>query len=649
MRLLTKIWFVLIAFSFASCSELDSDTEEIKNDKSSKDNYYVGIEECASCHKEQYEGYMQTGMGKSYETAHQGKSVIPRDTILNLYDKDLNLHYRVFWKEDSLRITEFRINKKDTFHSITRTVDYVVGSGHHTNSHIENRNGYLYQMPFTFYTQDKVIDLPPGFESGFNSRFYRKIGLECMSCHNSYPEFVKGSENKFTNVPNGINCERCHGQGGKHVEEMKAGNIVDITKEKDPTIVNPAKLGMKLQFDICQRCHLQGNAVLEPGKSFYDFHPGMDLEEVLTVYLPRYEGDNSSFIMASHADRMQMSQCFISTKDNAKPNSLYPTRGQMTCITCHDPHRPVHGVQDQFYNKTCQSCHEEKKCSKTNEINCISCHMPKSSAIDIPHVSITDHYIRKDYSEPISNEERKFIGLVPVNNKNASNLSRFSAYLNQYEKFGNNPLMLDSAKLLMDKIEMTRHSMMEMIHWYYITNDFQNCLNLIKSEEFKQEFPLDKTFQLTWSNQEAWTYYRIGELLMIKNLSTQAKEFFRVASELSPFNLEFRNKYASVLFVLNKRNEATKEWEFVISEDPINFSALSNLANIKLLNNQLDEAKILLDRSIKANPDYEMAHQNLAQFYLLKEDRSNAVKSLKRILDINPENPQAKLLLKQLQ
>jgi hypothetical protein len=44
-----------------------------------------------------------------------------------------------------------------------------------------------------------VADLPPGFENGFNERFDRPIGLECMSCHNAMPtEFVAGSTNKFS-------------------------------------------------------------------------------------------------------------------------------------------------------------------------------------------------------------------------------------------------------------------------------------------------------------------------------------------------------------------------------------------------------------------------------------------------------------------
>ena len=100
---------------------------------------------------------------------------------------------------------------------------------------------------------------------------------------------------------------------------------MDTSKEIDYSIVNPAKLPIGLQFDVCQRCHLQGNAVLKEGKTFYDFHPGMTLSDIETIFLPKYEGDNEDFIMASHADRLKQSQCFIKSEEKsqkARANTL---------------------------------------------------------------------------------------------------------------------------------------------------------------------------------------------------------------------------------------------------------------------------------------------------------------------------------------
>ncbi|MBK8472384.1 MAG: hypothetical protein IPL33_09550 [Sphingobacteriales bacterium] len=51
-------------------------------------------------------------------------------------------------------IAEYRLGKQaDTTHYREQYIKYIIGSGQHTNSHIYDENGYLYQAPITFYTQ----------------------------------------------------------------------------------------------------------------------------------------------------------------------------------------------------------------------------------------------------------------------------------------------------------------------------------------------------------------------------------------------------------------------------------------------------------------------------------------------------------------
>ena len=272
---------------------------------------YVGKEVCKACHADIYETYVHTGMGLSFDEASRVKSSSKLTGDSKIYDEYLDLWYHPYWSDDELRLLEYRLDGEDTPYQREEVVDYIIGSGQHTNSHIQNVNGYLHQVPFTYYTQDGKLDFPPGFEDGNNTRFSRTIGLECMSCHNSLPEFVMGSENKFTGVPDGISGEGCHGPGQVHVIEKSQGIIVDTSQYVDYSIVNPSKLADELQFEVCQRCHLQGNAVLKPGKDWYDFKPGMELSSVMSVFLPRYEDAENEFIMASHIDRFKQSKCYL--------------------------------------------------------------------------------------------------------------------------------------------------------------------------------------------------------------------------------------------------------------------------------------------------------------------------------------------------
>ena len=321
----------LISYSMWFCSPEGEDNTANKFLNLNDSVEFVGMQMCRSCHNNVYDTYIHTGMGQSFGKADPLKSAASFDEHSVVYDKTLDFYYKPFFKDSVMYVLEFRLNGNDTTHKRLEKIDYIIGSGHHTNSHMINRNGYLYQAPITYYTQDQKWDLAPGYESGNNQRFDRTIMSECLTCHNHTPTPASGSENKYHKIPLGIECEKCHGAGGLHVKEKLLGNHVDTSKFIDYSIINPKHLSIDLQMDLCQRCHLQGVAVLNSGKTFYDFKPGMKLSEVMNVFLPRFSDSDKRFIMASQADRLQMSDCF-------------KISGKLSCINCHNPHHDVHST-----------------------------------------------------------------------------------------------------------------------------------------------------------------------------------------------------------------------------------------------------------------------------------------------------------------
>ncbi len=619
---------------------------------------YVGMNTCKQCHYNIYETFIHTGMGQSFDTAsHQkSKSIIESNT--QIYDTYSNFYYKPFWEKDHLYIKEYRLNNEDTSHTRTEHVDYIVGSGQHTNSHICSRNGYLYQMPMTFYTQKAEWDLPPGFEKGFNSRFERKIGLECMACHNAYPGFVEGSENKFYTIPDGIDCERCHGPGGLHVKQKMEGSMVDTSQYMDYSIVNPGKLPIDLQFDVCQRCHLQGNAILKEGKSFYDFKPGMKLSEVVDVFLPKYKGAEDEFIMASHADRLKMSQCFLKSFKPSDKGSLRPYKESLTCVTCHNPHVSVKFTDKEVFNNACKKCHSaptHKECAaeitlRNKELdNCVKCHMPKSNTIDIPHVISTDHFIRIPVSITEKEKVRQFISLSCINDPQPDNRTKAKAYLNQFEKFDSKPYLLDSAQRFINtnSIDAIKENIDVLVHLYFLKEDYNSIASIVKQVEqdylFKQ-----KLIHSSYSNDDAWTCYRIGEAFNnLVNYET-ALPYLKQAIKLAPFNLEFLNKYANTLMNLKQTDEAILIYQNILEEDEKYFQAMSNLGFAYVIQGKIDLAENLYNKAIELSPDYEPVLLNKVGLFIYKKQYDDAKKLLVQIITKNPNNTKAKEILEQL-
>lgn len=624
---------------------------------------YAGMQTCRRCHENIYQNFIQTGMGQSFDTASDRKSaaIFGNDKIV--YDPHRDLYYNAFWKQDQMFIREFRLQGKDTIHLRSEKVDYIIGSGQHTNSHIFNTNGYLHQMPMTFYTQSKIWDLPPGFENGFNSRFSRKIGLECMTCHNAYPSFIEGSENKYAAIPNGIDCERCHGPGLSHVREKSAGIMVDTSRYIDFSIVNPGKLPVDLQFDVCQRCHLQGNAVLKNGKSFFDFKPGKKLSDFMTVFVPKYKGNEDEFIMASHADRLKMSPCF---KHSFKPDSnssdpqLRPYKQSMTCVTCHNPHVSVKVTGKEVFNNACRKCHsaspdEKNGCTEKLEVrlkkngdNCYSCHMPKSGTIDIPHVTTTDHYIRKPVTKKKKEDVRQFLGLYAVNEASPDKVTRAKAFINQYEKFEFRDYYLDSAAAYLDDKTSAQiaSNLNLLVQLAFMKNDHRKIVSYVNSLGARKV--LAQTSKRSYDNGDAWTLYRISEAFTGLNEPQNALVFIEKACELAPYNLDFQLKKGAVYVSLGQSQRAKEAYQFVIKENPKIAAALVNLGYLELLEGNERKAEELYQRALKLDPDYEQGLMNLAGLYLYRKEIPRAKELLKQIIKKNPANKQAAEILRSI-
>lgn len=585
------------------CAKSNADTVFFLNLNDTVD--YVGMETCKGCHSDKHSTFIHTGMGQSFNLASTSKSAGNFNQNKPIYDTKRDLYYFPFWKNSKLYIQEYRLSNRDTIHSRIEEISHIIGSGQHTNSHFWSDNGFIYQAPLTYYTQKGKWDLPPGFEVS-NTSFHRKIDVECMSCHNAIPKVNSESVNFFEKIPLGIDCERCHGPGELHVNQKRNGILVDTRKLADRSIVNPKRLPFSLQIDICQRCHLQGNNVLKPGKKFTDFRPGMKLSDVFEIYMPKYS-NNDYFVMAGHSDRFQKSQCFI--QSNKTNTEIYNPKINFTCINCHDPHVSVKETKIQSFNQQCKNCHFEnttksklKSCKlnsnqQIHKNGCVGCHMPASGSEDIPHVLVHDHKIQRP-SKIINLEKEKgqLLGLYAVNNPNPSKESLIKAYLSYFEKFDANPFYLQKASELLQDQE----NIEDQLLLHYLKG--QNAEVIRLSEQLKSE------------NIEAWTCYRIAKSYDKSQNIPKALEWYLQAHLKMRLNLDFGAEYANCL----------------------------------IRNKEIAKAKEILNAQMKVARKHELTHLNLASCYFAEGNFNEAKKSMLYTLKLNPDNIEACMYLAEL-
>ena len=255
-------------------------------------------------------------------------------------------------------------------------------------------DGFI-EMPVSWYVERSGYwAMSPGYDSADQEDFRRAIPGECLLCHNglplkgSYPERGTTGLSVFPKeIPQGIDCQRCHGQGAAHV---RAAFTPNTPREKiRAAIVNPARLPRDRQLEVCLQCHLETSSSLMPNeirrfnRDIDSYRPGEPIGDY-KIYFDLAKGQGDRFEIAHAPYRLRMSACFRSS--------------QMTCLTCHDPHQPYRtSTSTAHYLAVCQGCHQAvvHRTKLPAGTDCISCHMPKRRTDDVVHVVMTDHYIQK--------------------------------------------------------------------------------------------------------------------------------------------------------------------------------------------------------------------------------------------------------------
>jgi predicted CXXCH cytochrome family protein len=360
-------------------------------------NRYVNPNTCAGCHPAQAKTYRQTGMGRSWfrpTPANMVEDFKKHNTFLH---RASDRYYTLIERNGAYfqRRHQLGFDGAET-NVIEKRIDYVVGSGNHARSYVHRTaEGKLVELPVSWYAENGGSwGMSPGFDRANHQDFRRVLLTDCVACHNAYPSpasaaaTIDGDPIFGSDVPEGIDCQRCHGPGQAHAEAAGSGRVKG--EELRKLIVNPARLDRDRQMDVCQQCHLETTSGPLPhmirrfDREPFSYRPGEPLGDYALFFdhAPD-QGRGDKFEIAHAASRLRQSACFQSSR--------------MTCTTCHNPHDIPRGdAAVARYVGICRSCHTQAHAnSKQAGGNCLDCHMPKRRAEDAVHVVMTDHRIQR--------------------------------------------------------------------------------------------------------------------------------------------------------------------------------------------------------------------------------------------------------------
>ncbi len=635
------IVFVLLAV-LTGCATGETPHRGAASSQGAPEEQYAGDEACASCHEEHYLSYHRTGMGRSMSRfdAASAPEMLPGPPV---YHEASDFYYEAFVHADTLFQREYRLDASgQTTYERVHPVDWVIGSGNHTRSYLANVNGHLTEMPLTWYVERRRWDLSPSYDQE-NLRFSRPVVAECMACHNGFSGHSRFTFDHYRDVSDGITCERCHGPGSAHIDLRLAG-LGPEAGNPDSSIVHPARLSRGDQLSVCRQCHLSGTTVFKSGETPSTYRPGISLKANRSIFVTAGQIDDPErFGIASHAIRLEKSACF--------------QESDMTCTTCHDPHIPVADLGNSHFNAVCAGCHasdgvegqvgvcgRESAHTEAEAMtgDCVTCHLRSSGASDIPHVTFTDHWIRRELPPAVAPEdiERVFIRPDPFRlvratappgeaDQGLALLEEATAYFAFYDQIHALPVYLDS---VMIKTEAG----------FQAGADHAEA-RLALGRALLEQGRVDEA--VTTLSEAASVYaedvpirYWLGVALLRADRPGEAVASLQRAVEMQPAFTEAHLKLAEAFYAAARFAEAESSWLAGLAEDPVHHpGSWNDLGFLYLQTGRLEEAGRLFDRALALDPDLVRALVNAASVDMQEQDWEGAIRLLDRAIEKQPD------------
>src|SRR5579872_4040681 len=307
----------LAAFSCVFSFEM---APPVRAQNSSATEGYIDSNVCAGCHQTIWETYQRNGMGRSFYRPSAANQI--EDYTKIYFHQPSATYYAMVRRDGKYFQRQYQIDYDGRQTNMSEAeIDFIVGSGNHSRTYLHRTaRNTLIELPLAWYSEKGGYwAMNPGYDRPDHQSRRRLIGYDCMFCHNAYPKIPGDADRRsdpvFLSVQEGIDCQRCHGPGDKHVELARNPNTsrADIRG----SIVNPAGLAPERQMEVCLQCHLETtsfplpNSIVRYERAPFSYRPGEALADFMLHFdqAPGHDQD-ARFEIAGAAYRLDRSACF---------------------------------------------------------------------------------------------------------------------------------------------------------------------------------------------------------------------------------------------------------------------------------------------------------------------------------------------------
>jgi tetratricopeptide (TPR) repeat protein len=612
-----------------------------------EDGGYAGPEACAGCHRGIWETYRRTGMGRSFYRPSPLNTVEDYTGKNTFYHKASDSYFTMLRRDGNYYQRRYQIDHDGRqVNVLEKQIDFIMGSGNHARAYLHRTgHGTLVELPLGWYAEKGGYwAMNPGYDRPNHDGFRRPIAYDCMFCHNAYPEIPAGNDRPFADpvytgsLPEGIDCERCHGPGRKHAQLAKTtGAKPDDIRN---SIVNPSRLSTQRQMEVCMVCHLETtsfplpNAIQRYDRGPFSYKSGEPMGAfILSFDHAAGKGRDDKFELVNAAYRLRRSACFL--KSN----------GALGCTTCHNPHDVLRGEEAaQHYTARCRQCHASAfdrlvdAGKHPRSAGCVDCHMPKRRTEDVVHTAATDHYIQR------RKPARDLLAEMAEQHETGANAYRGPVVLYYPEKLPHTPetdLYLAIAQVnqrsnLSDGIgqltaAIERYSPERAEFYFELAEALRNNGQLAKALPFyRQAVRRNPKFVVGLR--------KLGIALRRSGQYTESAEVLERAASVAPRDALTWYELGLTCRAQGKNPDASAAFERAMELDPDMSEAHNNLGVIRSARGEQARAAAAFREAIRIQPDYADAHGNLGNILSGTGDFTEALYQFEIALRLRPDD-----------